>query len=129
MLPLGEACAAGDHSACNRLGGKLIEEGRGAEAHALFASTCEAGWAGACHTLGTHLLQGDGVPADARAAEPLLERGCTLGLAASCYTHATAVLSGQIQGDRQRANAAVNQACTQGYEPACRSLMHVRADR
>lgn len=117
-------CDNGSHADCNRVGHWLLEGEAGfpenAEAAATYlTSACDAGFAGACQTLGRMALEGRGLPRDAALAQSRYERACSLGLRAACTEMAVHGLEGALDIEGARAGTLLQEACHGGEVQAC----------
>jgi TPR repeat protein len=86
MEYLDRACSAGSAEACAEAGDRWLQgEGREpARAVAALQRGCDAGNAPACVRLARVYEEGDGTPADSKAAAVLREKACTAGDGKSC---------------------------------------------
>jgi hypothetical protein len=119
------ACQKGDAKGCLGLGGFLrstLQPGAasadGQRAAAAFAKACDQGEASACTALGEMKFQGLGIAKDAKAAEPLLDKACSLGDYAGCND------MGLVLAGRDAAAAAkyFDKACNDKSQLGCLGL-------
>jgi TPR repeat protein len=122
---LSRACDAGYLSACSEVGRNLAE-GVGVAKDvdaglALMRKTCNSSLA-SCNNLGVAYYLGWTGKPDFPEAARLYLRGCSAGEVAGCGNWATMVLDGEIEGDRARALAQLEAACTPSFPIACHAL-------
>ena len=70
--------------ACTNLGAMHCEDEDHKKGHALFEKACTGGDFMGCSNLGSHYLQGQGVPQDLERARELYEKACNGGDAKGC---------------------------------------------
>lgn len=122
---LARACDAGYLSACSEVGRNLAE-GVGVAKDvtlglALMRKTCNSTVA-YCNNLGVAYYFGWTGKPDFPEAARLYLRGCGAGEVAGCGNWATMVLDGEIEGDRARALAELEKACTPSFPTGCHAL-------
>lgn len=123
-LAVATRCDEGSHADCNRVGHALLEGRYGyaedPEAAAPFlTSACDAGYAGACHTLGQMALDGEGLIRNVELAASRMDRACELGLLPACLQLARLDIDGTHSLAEGRADALVQSACHGGLVEAC----------
>ena len=124
-LPTGEEpnCSCDDGDCAARLGVLYSDARRDGEALRLFERSCDRGSALGCNNLGTFVLAGRAVAADASRAARLFERACRLRDPSACYNLGVVYQDGNgVARDPVLAAELLQQACALGMAHACTSL-------
>ena len=127
------SCAAGDLTACYRLGTYLeYVESSPAAALPLYLRACDGKVASACTNLGSLYGRGSGVARDDAKAAALYRNACDRGDATACANLADFLMRGTgVTADPAAGLALYGKACEAGDKIACRDLgaTYVSGDR